>query len=188
MKFLKGNYHLQQPSCTGVQKNGVTNTLKKGHPVVLTTGSHFYFDHYQSLSTHEPKAFGGFAPLKKVYDYEPIPEDASLEEAERIMGVQGNVWTEYMPNAKHVEYMIFPRIAALAEVAWQDEKTKDWQRFRTKMNRMYSRYITSDINAAPSAYRPQISYELTPDKDKLKVTIETELEAAIYYTINGSHA
>ncbi|TKG92876.1 hypothetical protein EYV94_18050 [Puteibacter caeruleilacunae] len=167
-------------------ENGVTKNLKAGHPTVLTTGSHFYFDHYQSLSPQEPKAFGGFAPLKKVYDYEPIPEDASSDQADLIMGVQGNVWTEYMPVEAHVEYMIIPRIAALAEVAWQDEKTKDWERFRTKMNRMFSRYVTMGINAAPSAYRPQISYELTADKSKLKVTIDTELEATIYYTTNGN--
>ena len=167
-------------------EDGVKRVLDKGHPVVLTTGSVLYFDHYQSLSDNEPKAFGGYAPLKNVYDYEPLPKGATPAEASRLLGVQANVWTEYMPNAKHVEYMVFPRIAALAEIAWQQKGTKNWQRFQTKMERMLSRYKELNINYAPSAYRPTISFSVNPEDKKLKVTITTELPADIIYTTDGS--
>jgi len=167
-------------------EDGVKRLLDKGHPVVLTTGSVLYFDHYQSLSDNEPKAFGGYAPLKKVYDYKPLPKGATPAEASLLLGVQANVWTEYMPNTKHVEYMVFPRIAALAEIAWQQKGTKNWHRFQSKMERMLSRYKELNINYAPSAYRPTINFSVNPEDKKLKVKIATELPADIIYTTDGS--
>ncbi|WP_289054272.1 beta-N-acetylhexosaminidase [Carboxylicivirga marina] len=164
----------------------VKEYLKKGHPTVLTTGSHLYFDHYQSMSKHEPKAFGGNAPLKKVYDYEPIPADLEPQYADLVMGVQANIWTEYMPNEQQVEYMLFPRIAALSEIAWQQKGTKDWQQFRQKMDVMVKRYESLGVNYAHSALRPEIKFEFLPHSQQMEVTIETELNADIHYTIDGS--
>ncbi len=166
-------------------ETGVADCLKEGHPTVLTTGSHLYFDHYQSLSKQEPKAFGGYAPLKKVYDYEPIPEGLEQKYLNQLLGVQANIWTEYMPNGKHVEYMLFPRIAALSEVAWQAQGTKNWPRFIQKMNQMLKHYEAMDINYAYSALRPNIQIELHNSK-QLKVSLTTELEADIYYTTDGT--
>ncbi|MCB0587750.1 MAG: beta-N-acetylhexosaminidase, partial [Phaeodactylibacter sp.] len=139
--------------------DGTAAYLRRGHPTVLTPGSHLYFDHYQSQSPHEPKAWGGYSPLKEVYEYEPVPEE--LEEAYRanILGVQANVWTEYMPDVRQVEYMVFPRIAALAEVAWSRGE-KDWPRFREKLGALLPRYDAMGINYARSAFRPQASFEL----------------------------
>ncbi|MBI9065633.1 MAG: family 20 glycosylhydrolase, partial [Marinilabiliaceae bacterium] len=165
---------------------GVSDCLKKEHPVVLTTGSHLYFDHYQGLSKQEPKAFGGFAPLKKVYDYEPVPAGLEEEYEQLIMGVQANLWTEYMPDPQQVEYMLFPRIAALAEIAWQPKGTKNWAHFRNKMNGMLRRYQTMGINYANSALRPTIQFELNQSTKQTTVTLETELHTDIYYTLDGS--
>jgi len=167
-------------------EDGVANCLKEGHPTVLTTGSHLYFDHYQSLSKQEPKAFGGYAPLKKVYDYEPIPAGLDSDLSSLVLGVQANVWTEYMPTEKQVEYMLFPRLAALSEVCWQTEGTKDWSHFRSKMDAMLQRYKAMDINYAYSALRPDISFELNRETKQLKVSIEAELQADVYYTTDGS--
>jgi hexosaminidase len=167
-------------------ENGVSGNLKKGHPMVLTTGSHLYFDHYQSLSKREPKAFGGYASLKKVYNYRPVPEDLEQKYKDLVFGVQANVWTEYMPNPERVEYMTMPRMAALSEIAWQKEGTKNWDRFRVKMDEMIRRYQAMNINYAPSAFRPGIQFELDGESKKLKVSLETELIADIYYTIDGS--
>lgn len=167
-------------------EKGVADCLKKGHPTVLTTGSHLYFDHYQSLSKQEPKAFGGYAPLKKVYDYEPVPEGLDASVTNQILGVQANIWTEYMPNEKQVEYMLFPRLAALSEIAWQQQGTKDWSSFRTKMNTMLERYDAMDINYAYSALRPSIHFELNKETRKVKVSLETELQTDIYYTTDGT--
>ncbi len=167
-------------------EKGVSSNVKKGHPVVLTTGSHLYFDHYQSLSKHEPKAFGGFSSLRKVYDYEPIPEGLEQEFIELILGVQANVWTEYMADPKHVEYMTIPRMAAVAEIAWQAKGTKDWSRFRIKMDEMINRYELLNINYAPSAFRPDIIFDINPVTKQLNVALETELIADIYYSVDGS--
>ena len=164
----------------------VKEYLEKSHPTVLTTGSHLYFDHYQSMSKYEPQAFGGDAPLKKVYEYEPIPNGVEQQYADLVMGVQANVWTEYMPTEQQVEYMLFPRIAALSEIAWQEAGTKDWEHFRSKMDMMLEHYKTIGVNYAQSALRPEIKFELLPESQKMKVTITTELKADIYYTTNGS--
>jgi hexosaminidase len=185
-EILQGNLSPSASIMYWGGEDGVKRVLDKGHPTVLTTGSCLYFDHYQSLSANEPKAFGGYAPLKKVYDYEPLPKNATPADAARLMGVQANVWTEYMPNPRQVEYMVFPRIAALAEIAWQQEGMKNWNRFRTKVVRMLSRYKALGINYAPSAYRPAISFSVNPGDKKLKVKITTELPAHIIYTTDGS--
>ena len=164
----------------------VKEYLEKGHPTVLTTGSHLYFDHYQGLSKNEPKAFGGYAPLKKVYDYEPIPEGLEPQYANLVMGVQANIWTEFMPNEQQVEYMLFPRVAALSEIAWQQKGTKNWRHFENKMNGMLKRYESMNINYAQSALRPGITFEFQPETHQMKVRIETELKADIRYTIDGT--
>ena len=159
--------------------------LRRGHPTVLTPGSHLYFDHYQSQSPHEPKAWGGYTPLKEVYEYEPVPEE--LEEAYRanILGVQANVWTEYMPDARQVEYMVFPRIAALSELAWA-QGGKDWPGFREKLGALLPRYEAMGVNYARSAFRPQATFELDPSTKELVARLETDLEAELVYTLDGS--
>lgn len=167
-------------------EKGVADNLKKGHPMVLTTGSHLYFDHYQSLSKEEPKAFGGYSPLKKVYDYEPVPDNLEKQYKDLVIGVQANVWTEYMTNPDRVEYMTMPRMAALSEIAWQLPGTKDWDNFRIKMDGMLDRYQAMNINYATSAFRPGILFELDRESKKLHVSLETELLAEIYFTLDGS--
>ncbi|MCY1719486.1 family 20 glycosylhydrolase [Prolixibacteraceae bacterium Z1-6] len=166
--------------------NGVADYLKKGHQTVLTTGSHLYFDHYQSLSKHEPVAFGGYSTMQNVYEYEPVPEDLEPEFASLVMGVQGNVWTEYMENPQRVEYMTMPRMAALSEIAWQSKGKKDWEHFRAKMDGLIQHYDQLDINYAKSAFRPNIGFVLNADTKDIEVTIESELETEIYYTIDGT--
>jgi hexosaminidase len=89
-----------------------------GHFVVMTPGSHCYFDHYQDTSGLEPLAIGGFTSLEKVYNYKPIPEGLSRDKQHFILGAQANMWTEYMATEAHVEYMLLPRICALSEVLW----------------------------------------------------------------------
>ncbi len=167
-------------------ENGVASHLEKGHPMVLTTGSPLYFDHYQSLSKNEPKAFGGYASLKKVYNYEPVPEGLTEKHRSLIMGVQANVWTEYMKTPEHVEYMTLPRMAALAEIAWQEEGTKDWATFRSKMDRFVERYQAMGANYAKSAFRPDIQFELNKKTKHLNVSLETDLIADIYYSLDGT--
>lgn len=98
---------------------------------VMSPGSHCYFDFYQDAPATQPEAIGGYTSLQKVYSYNPVPEELTGEEAAGIRGVQANVWTEYIATADHAEYMIYPRVLALSEVAWTSGGRKDWKSFHT---------------------------------------------------------
>ena len=111
--------------------SGAVQAAKEGHDVILTPGSHCYFDHYQSENENEPLAIGGFLPLEKVYHFNPIPEGLTDKEATYVLGAQGNVWTEYMQTEKQVEYMAFPRAVALSEVLWSSPEHKNYSDFIT---------------------------------------------------------
>lgn len=102
---------------------GGIEAAKQNHPAIMTPGKPCYFDHYQGAKEGEPVAIGGYNPLDTVYRYSPIPTDLAPTLKSKILGAQGNVWTEYMPNEEQVEYMVLPRAAALAEVLWSPEGT-----------------------------------------------------------------
>lgn len=111
------------------EQGGIT-AAKAGHDVVMTPGEFCYLDAYQDAPVSQPEAIGGYLTLEKVYSYNPVPAELSSEQRRFIKGVQANVWTEYIPTAEHAEYMIYPRLLALAEVAWTEPERKDWTRFR----------------------------------------------------------
>lgn len=117
---------------------------KQGHDVIMTPSSHVYFDHYQTKDTkHEPDAIGGCSPVDKVYSYEPLPDTLSAEAKNRIKGVQANLWTEYIPFTTQAEYMVLPRMAALAEVQWTPVAKKNFDDFSKRALRLsdlYDRY------------------------------------------------
>jgi hexosaminidase len=109
---------------------GATEAATAGHDVVMSPLADCYFDHYQSLDqSKEPHAIGGYLPLHQVYNFEAMPTNLSAAYQQHILGAQANVWTEYMPNFKHVEYMVFPRLSALAEVDWSPKASRDWNDF-----------------------------------------------------------
>lgn len=127
-------------------EEGGIEAARQGHDVVMTPGSHCYFDHYQSEDKdNEPPAIGGFLPLRKVYAYDPVPRDLG-KESKHILGVQGNIWTEYMPTTEQVEYMAFPRTSALAEVAWTPKKGKNWLSFRRRVRELMARLDLLNVN------------------------------------------
>ncbi len=116
---------------------------KQNHYVVMTPGNPCYFDHYQSKDiTREPLAIGGYNPLKAVYDYDPTPKKLSDLYKAYIMGAQGNVWTEYMPDFAEVEYMAVPRMCALAEVLWSNPEDKNYKNFIKRL-KMQSKWLDS---------------------------------------------
>ncbi len=114
--------------------DGGIAAAQAGHDVVMTPWSHTYFDHYQSQDREqEPHAIGGFTPLEKVYEFEPIPEALTGDERNRVLGAQGQLWTEYMRTPDHVEYMAFPRLTALAEVLWTPASGRDFTHYRSRL-------------------------------------------------------
>ena len=110
-------------------EEGGIKAAKAGHDVIMTPGGFCYLDSYQDAPTTQPEAIGGYLTLEKVYSYDPIPEVLTKEEAVYIQGVQANVWAEYITTAEHMEYMIYPRLLALAEVAWTQPDKKNWDHF-----------------------------------------------------------
>jgi hexosaminidase len=116
-----------------------------GHDVVMTPMSHCYFDHYQGPAG-EPKAIGGFTPLSAVYNFDPVPEELSPELTGRVLGAQGNVWTEYMPDSRHVEYMVFPRLCALSEVLWSPRESRSWPDFLSRLRLHLKRLDKLGVN------------------------------------------
>ncbi|MFB9864397.1 beta-N-acetylhexosaminidase [Rufibacter immobilis] len=160
---------------------------KQKHYVVMTPGSHVYFDHYQGEPGLEPVAIGGLTTLEKVYSFEPTPDVLSAEEKKYILGAQANVWTEYIPTTQQVEYMIFPRMSALAEVLWTPAAQKNWNSFQTRMQQQYKRYNTMGVNYAKSTFnvKPQILIDTT--KAGATVSLKTDaLGTQIFYTLDGS--
>jgi hexosaminidase len=112
----------------------------------MTPGPYCYFDHYQADPRTQPLAIGGFLPMKKVYSYDPVPKELAPDEKKYILGVQGNVWSEYLLNEKYVEYMAFPRACALSEVAWTDPKNKDWKDFLNRLQGVYRHLEALNVN------------------------------------------
>ena len=120
------------PNATVMSWRGVEGGLKAiegGHRAIMTPGGYCYFDSYQDAPHTQPEAIGGYLPLKKVYSYDPIPETFTPEQAALMYGVQANLWAEYIPTPEHLEYMIYPRILALAEVAWSPVANKNYEDF-----------------------------------------------------------
>ena len=126
---------------------GGIKAAQLGHDVVMTPQSHCYFDHYQSEDREqEPKAIGGHLPLEKVYSLEPIPAELSPEQAHHILGAQGSLWTEYIPGPEQVEYMLLPRMCALAEAVWSAKELREWDDFLTRFSSHYARFDTLGVN------------------------------------------
>lgn len=122
------------------------SAAKQKHYSVMCPGSHCYFDHYQGKPEEEPRAMEGFLPLERVYSYDPVPEELSKEEEKYILGVQGNVWTEFIRTTDQVEYMAFPRMCALAEVAWATKEKQGLPDFLNRLDAHFGRLDELSIN------------------------------------------
>ncbi|HSN68511.1 MAG TPA: family 20 glycosylhydrolase, partial [Thermoanaerobaculia bacterium] len=124
------------PGATVMSWRGVEGGItaaKAGHDVVMSPTTHAYLDYAQSQEPTELPNIGGNLPLAKVYSFEPIPEALTPEEAKHILGAQANLWTEYIPSPGHAEYMLFPRLAAMAEVGWTPAARKNYDEFVTRV-------------------------------------------------------
>lgn len=118
---------------------GGIEAAKQKHHVIMTPGNPVYFDHSQS-ENEDSVTIGGYNPIEKVYAYEPIPKELNEEEGKYVLGAQANLWTEYIKNTKKVEYMIFPRMAALSEVLWSRKENRDWKDFEKRLMMQFKRY------------------------------------------------
>jgi len=127
------------------QQGGIT-AANAGHDVVMAPTSHTYFDYYQGPSDKEPLAIGGDLPLEKVYGFEPVPKDIAPEKTGHVLGVQGQLWGEFISNTPHLEYMTYPRAAALAEIAWSPETSRNYEKFLARLGRHLKRFDVAGVN------------------------------------------
>ncbi|WP_263602785.1 family 20 glycosylhydrolase [Chryseobacterium sp. PET-29] len=170
-------------SWTGI-KGGV-EAAKTGHFAVMTPGSYCYFDHYQGDPATEPNAFGGFTPLDKVYSYNPIPEELNAEQSKYILGVQANLWTEYILDFKQVQYMIFPRLFALSEVGWGTADPKNYKEFEGRVINEFKVLDKMGINYAKSIYN--INGKVQPRVGGISYKLSTSQKPeGIRFTTDGS--
>ena len=134
-------------------EQGGIAAAKQHHNVVMTPGEFCYLDHYQADPKTEPLAIGGFLSLKKVYSYEPVPSSLTEDESKYVLGAQGNVWTEYMKSPEQVEYMVYPRAAALAEVVWSPKGPKDFDNFKSRLVKLTKLYDLLGINYCKAEFK-----------------------------------
>jgi hexosaminidase len=168
-------------------KGGI-EAAKQNHFVVMTPGSHCYFDHYQGEPKNEPLAIGGFTTVEKVYSFNPTPTTLNKNEANYILGAQGNVWTEYMEDANKVEYMIFPRMLALSEVLWGTSNTEKYKDFQDRMIQHFQYFEENKINYSKAIF--ELTSKITQseiDKNILFSIKSSKNQEGIRFTSDGSN-
>lgn len=159
---------------------------QSGHDVIMTPTSFCYFDYYQDDHPDEPLAIGGLLPLEKVYSYEPIPEALTAEQARHILGAQGNVWTEYIPTPEKLQYMVWPRACAMAEIGWTQPERRNYADFATRLSYHLPRLRAWGIQAANHLDNVKTEV-LAGDGQGVRVRLFTDAPGNdIHYTLDGS--
>ena len=166
---------------------GGIEAAKQHHDVVMTPNTYLYFDYYQSKDTEtEPMAIGGYLPIERVYSYEPMPKSLSPEEQKYIVGVQANLWTEYIPDFKQVQYMVLPRMAALSESQWCAPEKKNFEAFLQRVSRLVNIYAKNGWNYATHIFDVMLDLKPNTETGTLDAVARTIDNAPIYYTLDGS--
>lgn len=157
-------------------ESGGIAAAKQKHEVIMTPDQFVYLDYYQSLNPAEPLAAGGYLPLNKIYGYEPLPDSLSSAEKKYVKGVQANAWSEYFTSEKQAEYMLFPRLLALAETGWSAAERKNYPNFLERLRQQKAFFEKLDI-------RPFLGFDEITDKP---VLTENGLFMALSSTLPGS--
>ena len=173
------------PNATVMSWRGIEGGIeaaRMNHNVIMTPGSHCYFDYYQSENADEPLAIGGYLPLEKVYQWNPIPEQLEPEKAKYIIGGQSNLWTEYIENFDEVAYMAFARGLAMSEALWSS--AKDYKNFLTRYEYHNQHLKASGLNMANHLYdlKPIIN---AGDANPISVSFQVSNGVKISYTYDG---
>ena len=168
-------------------EGGGIEAAKQKHDVIMTPTTYLYFDYYQTKDIeNEPLAIGGYLPLQNVYNYEPMTDKLTKEEQKYIIGVQANLWVEYIATLEHIQYMELPRMAALCEIQWSGADKKNYECFLSRLPQLVSLYDVKGYNYATHAF--DITGRLVPntEEEALEVTFKTIDNCPIYFTLNGS--
>lgn len=168
-------------------EQGGIAAVRAGHAAIMTPGSYCYWDSYQDTPDTQPYAIGGFTTYLKVYSYDPVPDSLQPEEARRILGAQGNIFTEYIETPEHLEYMLFPRLLSLSEVVWSPRGKRHEEDFKYRVENHVRHLHRKGINAFPLSDRIDFSMETDTMHRCIRVTLDTErYQPEIRYTLDGT--
>jgi len=161
---------------------------RKSHDVIYTPDSHFYLNEYQGDPEFEPLAYNHFTPLRKVYSFDPIFEDSlTIEQEKHIIGVEAALWSNFNSTISNSNYLLFPRLAAVSEVAWSNKNLRNWNDFALRMEKQLERYDYANIGYAKTLYDVTAKFEVDRDHYNLIVTLQNEAgNTQIRYTEDGS--
>lgn len=167
-------------------EGGVT-AAQQNHDVIMVPTSHFYFDYYQTTDIdNAPFGIGGYVPIEKVYSFDSVFSELTAEQSKHILGVQANLWTEYVKSPEHAEYMLLPRMDALTEVQWTDPKLKNYDQFEQRLLKMMKYYDRKKYNYATTVFDIKANIVPATENNKLNVELLTLGDAPIHYTLDGS--
>ena len=185
-EILEGGLVPDATLMSWIGESGGIEAAHQHHDVIMTPNTYLYFDYYQSKKVEdEPLAIGGYLPIEKTYNYEPMPKELTKEEQQYIKGVQANLWTEYIPVFSQVQYMVLPRLGAAAEVQWTDPSKKDYKDFLRRVPLLVAVYDCYGWNCATHVYDVNVDMKADTVNHVLNVQLSTMADDPIYYTLDG---
>lgn len=184
-EILQGGLAPNAKVMSWLGEEGGIKAAQQHHEVVMSPHYKYYLDYWQADPYSEPLAMSGPTTLKTMYEYEPVPEVLTSQEAKYIIGVEGCVWTEYMPTPERVEYMAWPRMCAIAETGWT-QASKDWDGFTRRLERHFDRLDGMEVGYCKAFFNPMIVFH-KDTKYNMVVTMTVDApDAEIRYTLDGS--
>lgn len=185
-EILEGGLVPDATLMSWIGESGGIEAAHQHHDVIMTPNTYLYFDYYQSKKVEdEPLAIGGYLPIEKTYNYEPMPKELTKEEQQYIKGVQANLWTEYISVFSQVQYMVLPRLGAAAEVQWTDPSKKDYKDFLRRVPHLVAVYDCYGWNYATHVYDVNVDMKADTVNHVLNVQLSTMADDPIYYTLDG---
>ena len=184
-EILQGGLAPNAKVMSWLGEEGGIKAAQQHHEVVMSPHYKYYLDYWQADPYSEPLAMSGPTTLRTMYDYEPVPEVLTPEESKYIIGVEGCVWTEYMPTPERVEYMAWPRMCAIAETGWT-RRVKEWDGFVQRLEKHFGRLDGMEVEYCEAFFSPMIVFHKdTPHNMVVTMTVDAP-GAEIHYTLDGS--
>ncbi len=184
-EILEGGLAPNAKVMSWLGEEGGIKSAQQHHEVVMAPYPKYYLDYWQADPESEPLAMGGPTTLRTMYEYNPVPEVLTPEEQKYIIGVEGCVWTEYMPTPARVEYMAWPRMCAIAEAGWSS-RSKDWDGFTRRLETHLGRLDRLDVGYCKAFYDPFIELHKDTTYSKIATISVDAPDAEIHFTLDGS--
>ena len=184
-EILQGGLAPNAKVMSWLGEEGGIKAAQQHHEVVMSPHQKYYLDYWQADPYSEPLAMGGPTTLRMMYDYNPVPEVLTQEEQKYIIGVEGCVWTEYMPTPERVEYMAWPRMCAIAETGWT-RKDKDWDGFTRRLEKHFGRLDGMEVGYCEAFFSPMIVFHKDIQHNMVVTMTVDAPDAEIHYTLDGS--